>query len=445
VNTTRHPHVGILAGPEIHFHLDGTFRDDTGTIHPAGRYLARRDGAALVLSGEHGTTRHPFPFHLVPEVPTTHTFILAGVTIGIEFHWQRDEEQRFRGTLRLLAGDADRLLAVNVVPVEEYLTSVISSEMRATASIEFLKAHAVISRGWLLAQIEKRDRGGATRVTPPPVPRDGEYIRWFDREEHDLHDVCADDHCQRYQGITRAANPRVARAVEETHGEILLHDGHICDTRFSKCCGGATERFDLTWEPRHHPYLVKIDDNDDATPSPDLTREENARAWILSSPPASCNTRDERVLAAVLNDYDRETRDFFRWQCSYAADELSEIVERRLGAGLGDILRLQPLERGDSGRITRLAITGIRGSLTVGKELLVRRTLSPTHLYSSAFIVETTPGIAGHPSRFTLRGAGWGHGVGLCQIGAAVMSEHGYTYRQILSRYFPGTTLATIP
>ncbi|MDR1273397.1 MAG: SpoIID/LytB domain-containing protein, partial [Odoribacteraceae bacterium] len=337
--------------------------------------------------------------------------------------------------------DGTALVAVNIVPLEEYLTSVISSEMRATAPLELLKAHAVISRGWLIARVGRRGEK-ARRAGAPPVPRGGgEYERWWDREDHELFDVCADDHCQRYQGTARAANPLAALAVRETRGEVLVHGGRVCDTRFSKCCGGATERFDLTWEPRFHPYLVKVDDNDGGVPSPDLTVEENARAWILSRPAASCDTRDEAILAAVLNDYDRETGDFFRWEVNYTADELSALVERRLGAGLGEVLALEPLERGVSGRVTRLAITGTGGRLVIGKELLIRRSLSPSHLYSSAFVVDVDCDAAGRPARFTLRGAGWGHGVGLCQVGAAVMSARGYSYREILARYFPGARL----
>ncbi|MDR1414512.1 MAG: SpoIID/LytB domain-containing protein [Odoribacteraceae bacterium] len=438
-NPTRHPdsqpRVGILSGQEIRFRLNGLFRDAI-TAYPPGEYIARRQGQTLLLSRDGTTTPLSPPLSLAP-VDAASTFDLAGVTIGIDFHWEREEEQRFRGALEIL-DDGARLVAVNIVPLEDYLTSVISSEMRSTSSIELLKAHAVISRGWLLAQMEHARQH---RENPPPVPRGGgEYTRWFDREDHHHFDVCADDHCQRYQGTARATSPMVARAVRETRGEVLLYNGELCDTRFSKCCGGATERFDLTWEPRFHPYLIKVDDNDDGAPSPDLTTEANARAWILSSPPASCNTRDRRVLANVLNDYDRETPDFFRWQVTYAADELTDLVERRLGAGLGDILALEPVARGVSGRLTRLAITGTRGRLVIGKELLIRRALSPTHLYSSAFIVD----VDRHPpTRFTLRGAGWGHGVGLCQVGAAVMSERGYNYRQILARYFPGALLET--
>ncbi|MDR2130568.1 MAG: SpoIID/LytB domain-containing protein [Odoribacteraceae bacterium] len=438
--------VGILTAREIHFRLNGAFRGPDGRRYRGAYAISGEDDCLLLRQGA-GTERLAPGFTLVPEDPVTATFDLAGVTIGIRFHWQRAEEQRFRGTLAFTREGA-LLAAVNIITLEEYLTSVISSEMRATSPPEFLKAHAVISRSWLLAQQEKRAAG--PRDTPAcaagsdALNADGEreICRWYDREEHDHYDVCADDHCQRYQGTARAGTPAVEEAVRATRGQVLVHDGQVCDARFSKCCGGASERFDLTWEPRFHPYLVKVDDNDGGHASPDLRVEEHARAWILSSPPADCNTGGE-ILAEILNDYDRETRDFFRWTVAYTAAGLSALVESRLHAALGDLLDLQPLERGVSGRITRLRLVGTGGTLVIGKELLIRSALSPSHLYSSAFVPVIERDSAGRPSRFILHGAGWGHGVGLCQIGAAGMGARGYTYRQILARYFPGTNLET--
>ena len=432
--------VGILSGQEIRFRLNGDFRGENGNVY-RGEYTATRDGDALLLHHGDMTRRVRPGLALSPVLPDESTFDLAGVTIGIHFHWERIEEQRFRGTLEII-DEGTRLTAVNAIPLEEYLESVISSEMNAASPPEFLKAHAVISRGWLLAQ-QERKREGRSYPHPAMARGNGEYTRWFDREEHDLYDVCADDHCQRYQGTGRGTLPVVAHAVLETRGEVLMHAGKVCDTRFSKCCGGATERFDNTWEPLFHPYLVKVDDNAAGARSPDLCVEANARAWILASPPADCNAGGE-ILARILNDYDRETRDFFRWTVSYPADELSALVEERLHVGLGDVLDLQPVERGTSGRLTRLKIVGTRGSLIIGKELVIRSALSRAHLYSSAFVIDVTRNAGGRPARFVLRGAGWGHGVGLCQIGAAVMSERGCSYREILARYFPGTRLETV-
>ncbi|MDR2414173.1 MAG: SpoIID/LytB domain-containing protein [Odoribacteraceae bacterium] len=424
--------VGILSAREIHFRLNGAFRREQASY--SGEFSISMDNDALLLRQGETTERLPVGFTLEPATPRD-TFDLAGVSIGIQFHWERTERQRFRGALSFIR-EEERLVAVNTLPLEEYLTSVISSEMNASAPPEYLKAHAVISRGWLLAQKEGKERDECRAID-----NEGEYTRWFDRHQHALYDVCADDHCQRYQGVERE-NEAVARAVQSTRGEVLVYRGRVCDARFSKCCGGATERFDNTWEPRFHPYLVKVDDNATGIASPDLSVEENARAWILSSPPAECNVNGE-LLAGILNDYDRETRDFFRWTIAYPADELSALVESRLHAGLGNLLDLQPVERGVSGRLVRLGIVGERGRLVIGKELLIRRVLSPAHLYSSAFITTVERDNAGRPTRFILHGAGWGHGVGLCQIGAAMMSARGCAYREILARYFPGTRLET--
>ena len=305
--------------------------------------------------------------------------------------------------------------------------------MSATSSPELLKAHAVISRSWLLAQKEK------ARTIHPEYnalkQTDEEYLRWYDREDHIHFDVCADDHCQRYQGITKAYTPAVFEAMAATRGEVLIYNGKICDARFSKCCGGATECFENTWEPVEHPYLKKITDTPSSLPTGNLTLEKEARAWILSSPAAFCNTTDPTVLTEVLNSYDQETQHFFRWQVKYSSAELSELVKQKLGIDFGKITDLIPVERGVSGRLIRIKICGTLKTLTVGKELLIRKAFSPSHLYSSAFIVEKKE------DKFIFYGAGWGHGVGLCQIGAAVMGTQGYSYRQILQHYFPDTEI----
>lgn len=321
--------------------------------------------------------------------------------------------------------------------------SVISSEMSATADEEFLKAHAVISRSWLLAQILNRNK---EVKEPSCMLSDDEIVRWYDREDHVNFDVCADDHCQRYQGITRRTTPTVLRAVEATRGLVLTDaDGNVCDARFSKCCGGVLEEFENCWEDVPHSYLKARRDSDAEDDFPDLRDEDNARSWIAGRPEAYCNTSDPDILGRVLNNYDRETADFYRWEVNYRQDELAALVHRRSGIDFGGIVSLEPLSRGRSGRMTRLRITGTKRTMIIGKELEIRRTLSPSHLYSSAFIVEHgKTGADGLPEEFTLRGAGWGHGVGLCQIGAAVMSARGYAYDSILYHYFPGAELTTI-
>ncbi|MDH6358777.1 SpoIID/LytB domain-containing protein [Parabacteroides sp. PF5-9] len=369
----------------------------------------------------------------------TASFDLKEVTIGVDFHWQRKEDQRFRGALNLIAG-ADGIIVINQLDIEEYLTSVISSEMRATASKEFLKAHAVISRSWLLAQIEKNSRLANKKNYKSSFQDEEQLIKWYDREDHAIFDVCADDHCQRYQGITRASTPIVEEVISETRGEILMSDSTICDTRFSKCCGGVTEKFEHCWEPIPHTYLTTVRDHTEKN-VPDLTNEKEADQWIRTSPEAFCHTTDKSILSQVLNNYDQETTDFYRWQITYTQDELARLIHRKTGYNFGKILDLIPLKRGGSGRIEQLQIVGSLLTYTIGKELEIRRSLSESHLYSSAFVVDKGELINGIPSRFTLTGAGWGHGVGLCQIGAAVMGTKGYNYKQILSHYYQGATI----
>lgn len=357
-------------------------------------------------------------------------FTLCDVTIGVEFHWQRKEAQSFRGGIEFYAADG-AVTVINNINAEEYLKSVISSEMNAHASLELLKAHAVISRSWLIAQISKK--GTDAKNGGKGMRADGnEIVKWYDRDDHDLFDVCADDHCQRYQGITKAYIPTVKRAVEETRGEVLVSDGEICDARFSKCCGGATEEFGYCWEDKDVEYLKGVRDSADEAPLPDLTTECEAEKWIAAEPEAFCNTSDGEILRQILNDFDMETNDFYRWQVRYSQQELSDIVRERSGIDFGTIELLTPLERGVSGRISRLRIDGSKRSMIIGKELEIRKTLSRSHLYSSAFTVKRENG------DFVIYGAGWGHGVGLCQIGAAVMGSKGYGYREILAHYYKG-------
>ena len=363
------------------------------------------------------------------------TFWLRNVTIGVNFHWERKEDQKFEGKLKFIVENG-ALTAINIIGVEDYLTSVISSEMSATASENLLKAHAVISRSWLLAQIEKNKEIMADKKEySASIRTEDELIRWYDREDHVNFDVCADDHCQRYQGLTRASTRKVRNAIAQTWGEVLAYNGKICDARFSKCCGGAVEEFQHCWEPVKHGYLVKLRDSENPSDIPDLTIEENARKWIMESPEAFCNTTDKNILSQVLNSYDQETVNFYRWKVEYDKKELSELILKRGGVDYGEILDLVPVERGTSGRLVKLKIVGTKKTMTIGKELEIRRTLSTSHLYSSAFVVEKKG------DKFILHGAGWGHGVGLCQIGAAVMGEKGYGYEQILLHYFVGASV----
>ena len=370
------------------------------------------------------------------------SFTLEDVTIGVNFHWERKEAQTFLGKLRFIVQD-NNICAINELPVETYLTSVISSEMRATSSLELLKAHAVISRSWLLAQIEQRKaENNNVEKQPSFFKTNEEIVRWYDREDHKRFDVCADDHCQRYQGITKAANKHVVEAIQQTAGEILTSHGEICDARYSKCCGGAVEEFQYCWENIKKPYLQALPDTlPDSTPLPDLTDEAVARQWILSSPDAFCNTTDQKVLSQVLNDFDQETTDFYRWNQTYSQAELKQLLEEKLEVQFGDIIDLVPLSRGKSGRIYRLKIVGKERTLIIGKELEIRRALSKSHLYSSAFIVEKADIKDGVPQKFIIKGAGWGHGVGLCQIGAAMMGKQGYRYEEILLHYYKGAEI----
>lgn len=364
------------------------------------------------------------------------SFELIDVTIGINFHWERKENQVFKGGLEIIVNN-EKLTIVNIVQVEDYLTSVISSEMSATASLELLKAHAVISRSWLLAQIRANKNNSQESPSGCTVTRDL-LIRWYDREDHADFDVCADDHCQRYQGITRASTEAVERAIADTFGQVLMFEDEICDARFSKCCGGAFEEFQYCWEDVKHPYLTKQRDYKVDMILPDLRDEQNADKWIRSAPEAFCKTTDKKILSQVLNNYDQETVDFYRWKVTYSQEELSNLVMKRSGIDFGLIQELIPMERGTSGRLVKLKIVGTKHTLIIGKELEIRRTLSTSHLYSSAFVVDR------ENDKFILTGAGWGHGVGLCQIGAAVMGENGYKYDNILLHYYVGATLCKL-
>ena len=428
--------VGIVSGNGLAVTLHGAFTASDARGSLTGSFTVMAENEKLLMRGDEGMVLSGKELNLAPAENQECSFTLHAVTIGVDFHWQREEDQTFRGKLRFILRGG-KVTAVNILPVEDYLVSVISSEMSATSSPQLLRAHAVISRSWLLAQIDKTLRlNNITGKYRTSYITDNEITRWYDREDHKDYDVCADDHCQRYQGITRASTPDVEQAVRDTYGEVLLSGEVICDARYSKCCGGVTELFENVWEPVSHPYLRKIVDSttDDTLSDTDLTSEENAVAWITGEADSFCNTNDRDILSQVLNNYDQETNDFYRWKVTYSQEELSALVREKTGRDFGLITGLEPLERGTSGRLIRLKITGEEKTLIIGKELEIRKTLSKSHLYSSAFFVEKKEGTEG--ITFILHGAGWGHGVGFCQIGAAVMGASGYSYREILSHYF---------
>ena len=419
--------VGIMAASEIRFEI---LSDGAGP-----RKAVLKEGKI-----EYGGTLFDELFFEAKTLSTMFaepSFVLYDVTIGVDFHWERKENQKFAGALKIIV-DKDRLVAVNVIGIEDYLVSVISSEMKASASEEFLKAHAVISRSWVMSQISRRSYNHPEQSAVVDMEAANvSYIKCYDYSDHGLFDVCADDHCQRYQGLTRAVGETVRKVVDETWGQILVCDGKICDARFSKCCGGMMEEFSTCWEGDNKPYLQSLPDTPDGKACQyDLTREEDARRWIESGDSeAFCNTSDNGILSQVLNSYDLETGDFFRWTREYTVEELSSLVYEKSGCDIGTILDIQPLERGRSGRIFSLRIVGDKRTLQVGKELEIRRVLSESHLKSSAFVADIQNG------KVILRGAGWGHGVGLCQIGAAVMAAKGYDYKSILSHYYPDTEI----
>lgn len=397
-----------------------------------GSYSFAMDGDKIVFEENHYSDLH-FVFKIDNKI-ISNTFSIDNVMIGIGFHWQRLEKQTFEGNLTLKSNNR-KILIINNISTEDYLYSVISSEMSATAGIELLKAHAIISRSWLLKPILEKQ---FTTYSICENITAEETTRWYERDSHSLFDVCADDHCQRYQGISRAQNENVRIAIEATRGVVLTSEGTICDARFSKSCGGVSELFSSCWDNKDEKYLQPIVDSETKTTIPDLTIEENAEKWIRSEQDSFCNTKDVEILSSILNNYDQETTDFYRWKVEYTTEELSELISKRSGIDFGTITDLTPLQRGPSGRITRLKITGTKRTHIVGKELEIRKWLSTSHLYSSAFVVDKTG------KGFILTGAGWGHGVGLCQIGAAVMAAKGYKYDTILQHYFNNSELTKL-
>lgn len=428
--------VGIVSAQKIHFSLNKP-------------YLAKGEkvlGEQVVEFSEGGVLWNGNQYSQLTFHPQSAdaSFSLSGVTIGVNFHWERKETQTFLGTLRFVV-ESDKIVAINELPVEKYLESVISSEMSATSSLELLKAHAVISRSWLLAQMKKRrEVAESGNNFFSFTKKEDTLIRWYDRDDHTLFDVCADDHCQRYQGITKETSPHVAEAIRQTKGQILMDGEEICDARFSKCCGGITEEFQYCWEDTPKTYLTAVRDIALGVEHtlPNLTNEEEAEKWIRFNPPAFCNTQDKKILSEVLNDYDQETVNFYRWKETLSQEKLQQLIADKLKMDLGAILDMKAVERGKSGRISKLQIIGTEKTFTIGKELEIRRTLSDSHLLSSAFVVDKyDKDEQGVPQRFELIGAGWGHGVGLCQIGAAVMGEQGYHYDAILLHYYQGAEI----
>ena len=437
-NNGKQPNVsvGIVSGQKIHFSLNKPYLAK-GELVTGEQEVEFSEGGVLWNGNQYSSlTFHPQSCDA--------SFSLSDVTIGINFHWERKETQTFLGTLHFVV-ESDKICAINELPVEKYLESVISSEMSATSSLELLKAHAVISRSWLLAQMKKRrDVAESGNNFFSFVKKDDMLIRWYDREDHTIFDVCADDHCQRYQGITKETSPHVAEAIRQTKGQILMDGEEICDARFSKCCGGITEEFQYCWEDTPKTYLTAVRDIALGVEHtlPNLTNEEEAEKWIRFNRPAFCNTQDKKILSEVLNDYDQETVNFYRWKETLSQEKLQQLIADKLKMDLGAILDMKAVERGKSGRISKLQLIGTEKTFTIGKELEIRRTLSDSHLLSSAFVVDKyDKDEQGVPQRFELIGAGWGHGVGLCQIGAAVMGEQGYHYDAILLHYYQGAEI----
>jgi len=437
--------IGILdRQTEVSGRLDGNFYGD-GFGPISGRFSAEADAEVILLLDEahREIVRSPLIRLTAQEGSTLRlrqarsgqAFTIFNVTIGYHFHWERKEDQTFQGDLILRAREDGTIAAINEIPLEDYLISVISSEMNADAPMEFLKAHAILSRSWLLSGLGRRKKADGTSIPTGKVTK-GEVIRWYDQEDHDLFDVCADDHCQRYQGIMKIVSKQVEEAVRETRGMVITYQDEICDARYSKACGGLTEDFDTAWDNERVPYLTSISDASILHQS--IRTEEEASAWILSEPEAYCHTKDEGLLKKILPDFDRETKDFFRWRVEYSQTELEEILREKSGFDFGTLKEIVPLRRGPSGRISRLKIIGSKRGIVVGKELEIRRWFSRSHLYSSAFFVMN------EGERFIFHGAGWGHGVGLCQIGAAVMANQGFSVEKILRHYYQGIEIKKI-
>lgn len=431
--------VGIYAGRALaRGAFNGIFSINGGVAYQ-GEFHLENSNESLILS-DTGGKRIAHGKELICAPAAGGTFTLRDVTIGVQFHWERKEDQTFAGTLRFLRSTDGTITAINEIPVEQYLQSVISSEMSAEAPMELLKAHAITSRSWLVAMLERQKKFKNLDV-PSQRSREtaNEIIRWYDREDHRDFQVCADDHCQRYQGVSKIISPAAAQAVKETRGVFVIYENEICDARFSKSCGGVSEAFENVWEDTPIPYLQPIADA--TVQHPLIRKEAQAEQWMLSSPEAYCNTTDGNILRQILPSFDQETTDFFRWKVEYQSEELEAILAAKSGMKFGTLLDLVPLQRGPSGRIIKLKIVGSEKSVVIGKELEIRRWLSKSHLYSSAFVVRAERDEKGIPIKFIFHGGGWGHGVGLCQIGAAVMATQGFKAAEIVQHYFRNAEL----
>lgn len=442
-------HVGIMSDKNINFELYGDFKSQGLQTRFNGPFFAEIVDGNIFFRNDNNKVQATDEIIFEPTDPASDSFLIRDVTIGVDFHWQRKEKQRFNGSLKLKK-EKDKIWLINIIPAEKYLQSVVSSEISSKSSLQLLKAHAIISRSWLLSQMEKsktskKGKAGGARI-PNSFKTEKEFIKWYGREDHNLFDICADDHCQRYQGITKIFTENAKQAVQQTCGIVLSNRGKTCDTRYSKSCGGITESFENVWEPVKYDYLSSVVDYKFPPDnySSDFSNETNAERWIKGKPAAYCNTANKKILSQALLDYDQQTKDFYRWKTEYTQAEISEIIKTKSGIDFGNIIDLIPVERGASSRLIKLKIVGTLKSLTIGKELEIRRILSNSHLYSSAFVVEKTMGSNGLPEKFILYGSGWGHGVGLCQIGAAVMSALGFQFDEILLHYFRNAELKKI-
>ncbi len=429
--------VGILNDDKISVKLVGEYYVPRLNVYLRSRIVFRNMHNGIMLESTMGTYYVSPDDIFEPFPPHNASFIVRNVRIGKNFHWEKTEDHRYTGSFKIII-EQGKLTLVNILPLEDYIESVIRSEMNENASLELLKAQAIVARSWTLAQMKKGAKKGATERR-----KKGEIIRWYERDGHLNYIFCNDDHCQRYHGIGKSQSLRVHEAVANTRGLVLWSDNEVCDARYSKSCGGRTEFYANVWGDEENKCLVSVDDYDYPTEftEVDLSVEKNARRWILSEPEAFCNTKDEKILAHILVDFDKRTRDFYRWRVEYSQTELAALIRKKLKRDYGAILDLIPLERGASGRVTRLKIIGTKREIIIGKELEIRKTLSETHLYSSAIVIDKENIVENIPQKFVIRGAGWGHGAGMCQIGAAVMGEKGYMFDEILGQYFPHTKI----
>jgi len=446
INKEPNINVGIQSEEQINFELHGDFKVADIKQVFSGIFSAVIENNKIVCRWENNKIEISDEIIFIPQDIQNESFLLKNVKIGINFHWERKEKEIFTGSLKLIK-ERGKVTAINTLPIESYLLSVVSSEMSAKSSLQLLKAHAIISRSWLLAQIEKSKTIKKEKIKYENAQgNEDEYLKWYGREDHKLYDVCADDHCQRYQGVTKVFTEIARQAVKQTAGVVLAFDNKICDARYSKSCGGITESFENVWEPVKYSYLSSVVDYkfEPENYNLDFLSEANVRKWINGNPSAFCNTKDKKILSHVLVDYDQETNDFFRWKVEFNQTEISETIKTKTGIDFGNIIDLIPIERGLSSRIVKLKIIGSNKTLVIGKELEIRRVLSQTHLYSSAFIVGKENIIDNIPQKFILSGAGWGHGVGLCQIGAASMAAKGYQFDEILVHYFKKAKLKKI-